>query len=275
MAPPSYSDLFSIEGKTALVTGASSGIGSRFSVFLASQGASVVVAARRKDKLHDVVQEIEKAGGKAKAVELDVSANQESIKRSVDEAWAAFGKLDILVNNAGLGGGEGVLKDSQETFDALFNTNVRGVYFTTQAVARLMVDHDLSGRIVNTSSIAGAEMVMAGWAIYAASKAAVIQLTRAMAVELAPKGINVNSIAPGVFPSELTSSVVGTESAKLVQRAVPARRYGDTETDLMGALLLLVSEKASRYIVGVTIPVDGGHSLYTMDLANPTAIFDE
>eukprot|EP00243_Klebsormidium_subtile_P004348 TRINITY_DN18325_c0_g1_i1.p1 TRINITY_DN18325_c0_g1~~TRINITY_DN18325_c0_g1_i1.p1 ORF type:complete len:276 (-),score=74.37 TRINITY_DN18325_c0_g1_i1:330-1157(-) len=275
MAPPDYSDLFSIKGKTALVTGASSGIGSRFSVFLASQGASVVVAARRKDKLQDLVQEIEKAGGKAKAVELDVSADQESIKRSVDEAWAAFGKLDILVNNAGYGGGEGILKDSQEKFDAIFNTNVRGLYFTAQAVAKLMVDHDVSGRIVNTSSIAGAEVIQVGHAIYAASKAAVIQLTRAMAVELAPKGINVNSIAPGVFPSEMTSQVVGSESAKQVQRAIPARRYGDTEKDIMGVLLLLVSEKASQYIVGVTIPVDGGHSLYTMDLSNPTAIFEE
>ncbi|GAQ81641.1 3-ketoacyl-ACP reductase [Klebsormidium nitens] len=275
MAPPDYKDLFSIKGKTALVTGASSGIGSRFSVFLASQGASVVVAARRKDKLQDLVLEIEKSGGKAKAVELDVSADQESIKRSVDDAWAAFGKLDILVNNAGYGGGEGILKDSQEKFDAIFHTNVRGLYFTAQAVAKLMVDHDISGRIVNTSSIAGGEVIQVGHAIYAASKAAVIQLTRAMAVELAPKGINVNSIAPGVFPSEMTSEVVGSESAKQVQRAIPARRYGDTETDMMGVLLLLVSEKASQYIVGVTIPVDGGHSLYTMSLSNPTAIFEE
>jgi NAD(P)-dependent dehydrogenase (short-subunit alcohol dehydrogenase family) len=273
MAPPDFSDLFSIRGKTALVTGASSGIGSRFSVFLAAQGANVVVAARRQEKLEDLVQEIEKAGGKAKAVELDVSGDQAAIKKSVDEAWAAFGKLDIRVNNAGAGGGEGVFHDSQEQFDTIFHTNVRGLYFTAQSVAKLMADHNIKGRIVNTSSIAGGEVIQPLHGVYAASKAAVIQLTRAMAVELSPKGINVNSIAPGVFPSEMTEKVVGNKKSEQVQKAIPAKRFGDTQRDMMGVLLLLVSEKASEYICGVTIPVDGGHSLYTVNLTDPTGVF--
>jgi NAD(P)-dependent dehydrogenase (short-subunit alcohol dehydrogenase family) len=275
MASPDYSDLLSIKGKVALVTGASSGIGSRFAVFLASQGAPVVVAARRTEKLKDLVTEITSAGGEAKAVELDVSASQDEIAKGIKEAWEAFGHLDILVNNAGFASGEGLLTDKQDDFDKVFNTNVRGLYFTAQAVAKLMVENNIKGRIVNTSSVAGGEVIQQGMAIYSASKAAVIQLTRAMAVELGPKGINVNSIAPGVFPSPMSDKMISGPNGEKAKKAIPAQRYGDTERDMMGALLLLVSEKASQYICGVTIPVDGGISLYTVSLTNPTGIFEE
>ncbi|GAQ91980.1 hypothetical protein KFL_008960040 [Klebsormidium nitens] len=148
------------------------------------------------------------------------------------------------------------------------------MYFTAQAVAKHMIEKGIRGRIINTASIA-ATVSPPGTAIYSSSKAAVVSLTKALAVELAPKGINVNAISPGVFPSEMSDGIVESPGSKKALKAIPNRRWGDTEHDMMGVLLLLASEKASAHLVGVNITVDGGHSLYAFNPMDPTSVFED
>jgi NAD(P)-dependent dehydrogenase (short-subunit alcohol dehydrogenase family) len=273
-ALPDYSNLLSVKDNVVLVTGASSGLGAAFSRFLASQGAKVVLAARRQEKLEALVTEIKAAGGEATAVPLDVGAGKEKIDDSIDAAIGAYGHIDVLVNNAGVYDGGAFPEDTQEAFDRTFSVNVGGLYFTAQAVARHMISAGIKGRIINISSNMAREgLVMKGSEIYSASKAAVVQMTRVMAVDLAPKGINVNSIAPGVHTTEMTGAIV--DNATQSVKAVPDGRWGDTAVDLMGTLLLLASERGARHMVGAIIPIDGGHHLYTFDLFNPTAVFTQ
>ncbi|GAQ83087.1 hypothetical protein KFL_001350110 [Klebsormidium nitens] len=271
---PDYSNLLSVKDNVILVTGASSGLGASFSRFLANQGAKVVLAARRLDKLEALVADIKAAGGEAAAVQLDVGAGQEKVVAGVDEAIAAFGHIDVLVNNAGIYEGGAFPNDTQATFDRSFGVNVGGLLFTAQAVAKHMISKGIKGRIINNSSNMAFEgLVMKGSEIYSATKAAVVQMTRVMAVDLAPKGITVNSIAPGVHPGTGMTGPVA-EHTKQAVKAIPDGRWGDPDaTDLMGTLLLLASERGARHMVGAIIPIDGGHHLYTMDMFNPTGIF--
>lgn len=268
-------DIFSISGCTALVTGASSGLGSHFALFLAKQGANVVLAARREERLSALVdkinnlstQVVEKPYGKARALILDVSLEESAVSGCIDEASLAFGRIDILINNAGNFRGGHCLNISFEEYNEVMNVNVRGVWLVAKLVAQKMAADGKGGRIVNISSITGHQLAIRGESVYGMSKAAVAACTRALARELGPLGIRVNAIAPGVFPTDMTVDTIQSEkSGKDCEQALPSKKWGDPNVDLMGVLLLLASEKASRYIHGQVITVDGGHCLITPDL---------
>lgn len=251
-------DLFSLNGKIALVTGASSGLGHRFARVLAAHGAKVVVAARRADRLEDLVREIEKEGGVATAVEMDVAA-QETISGSFDAVEKAFGVPNILVNNAGMAKRGLVVDFSPEDWRDVMSVNLDGVWFVAQEAAKRMIAADVPGSIINTASILG-RRVAATMAGYAVTKAAVIQLTRSMAVELAQNNIRVNAIAPGYILTEINAEFFETEQGQAMIERIPQRRIG-APSDLDGTLLLLASDAASGFMTGTTITVDGGHVL--------------
>jgi NAD(P)-dependent dehydrogenase (short-subunit alcohol dehydrogenase family) len=247
--------VFDLGGKVALVTGASSGLGRHFAQVLARAGASVVVAARRASLLDAVVADIVAAGGRAAPLILDVSGTAESIEGGVTQALKCFGRLDILINNSGVTVGKPVLDQTQSDWDTVINTNLRGAFFMSQSVARHMRSAG-GGSIVNVASILG--LRQAGMvAPYAASKAALIQLTKTMALELARYSIRVNAIAPGYIASDLNSAFFETDAGRVLVRRIPQRQLGEP-ADLDGALLLLCSA-ASRYMTGSVLTVDGGH----------------
>ncbi len=252
--------MFDLRGKVALVTGASSGLGRHFAKVLALAGASVVVAARRGSLLEALAADIVAAGGRAAPLVLDVSGPAESIERCVTQALHCFGPIDILINNSGVTVTKPVLDQTPADWDTVMNTNLRGAFFLSQAVARQM---RLSGGgcIVNVASILG--LRQAGMiAPYAASKAALIQLTKTMALELARYSIRVNALAPGYIASDLNSAFFETDAGRALVRRIPQRHLGEP-TDLDGALLLLCSD-ASRYMTGSVITVDGGHVVSTL-----------
>eukprot|EP00271_Cylindrocystis_brebissonii_P003006 TRINITY_DN13755_c0_g1_i1.p1 TRINITY_DN13755_c0_g1~~TRINITY_DN13755_c0_g1_i1.p1 ORF type:complete len:274 (-),score=52.92 TRINITY_DN13755_c0_g1_i1:455-1276(-) len=260
--------LFSVKGKSALVTGASSGIGAHLAEMLSFHGANVVAGARREGKLADVVgvinshKEKNLEAGSAVAIALDVSEGVGAVKGAVERAWAAFGGIDILINNAGVAHTGSILDGSEEDWDAQFATNVKGVYAVSSAVAKRMLQEGKKGSIINISSMAGNPGgAVANMAAYSSTKAAVQQLTRSMALDLSHHGIRVNSISPGPFPSEMSASLLEKESVKkYISEECPARRFGNTEKDLDGSVLLLASE-AGAYITGINVTVDGGCSL--------------
>jgi NAD(P)-dependent dehydrogenase (short-subunit alcohol dehydrogenase family) len=255
VAPKTGGLIANLEGKIALVTGASSGIGRHFATTLARSGASVVVAARREPLLGELVDEIRAWGGHAAPLLLDVTSIA-SIYEATRRVGAAFGPIDILVNNSGIAVNKPALEQSEEDWNRVLDTNLRGAFFMMTAIARQMRDAKRSGSIINIASILG--LRQAGMvAPYAASKAALIQLTRTLALELARYDIRVNAIAPGYVESELNREWFATPAGKELIRRIPQRRLGSFE-DLDGALLLLASD-ASRYMTGSTLVVDGGH----------------
>ena len=244
-----------LAGKVALVTGASSGIGRHFATTLARQGASVIVTARRQSLLDSVVEDIRAGGGQAASLLLDVTSS-ESIASAARHAPSWFGPIDILVNNSGLAVTKPVLEQTEDDWDRVLDTNLRGAFFVSQAFARLMRDHGRGGSIINVASILG--LRQAGMvAPYAASKAGLIQLTQTLALELARYDIRVNAIAPGYIESDLNREWFATEAGRALVRRIPKRRLGRME-DLDGALLLLASD-ASSYMTGSILVVDGGH----------------
>jgi NAD(P)-dependent dehydrogenase (short-subunit alcohol dehydrogenase family) len=255
------SGIFRLDGKVALVTGASSGLGRHFAACLAEAGAAVAIAARRTDRLAVLADEIAAAGGRACPVALDVT-DSASIERAVAAAEAALGPIDVLINNSGLGGPPSRAVELDEAdWDAVLDTNLKGAWLVARAVSRAMIAGGRGGSIVNIASVLGIR-VAAGVAAYAASKAGLVQLTRAMALELARHGIRVNAIAPGYITTDINRDFLeGPAGQKMVQR-VPQRRVGEAR-DLDGALLLLASE-AGRYMTGAIIPVDGGHLVSTL-----------
>jgi NAD(P)-dependent dehydrogenase (short-subunit alcohol dehydrogenase family) len=244
-----------LSGKRALVTGASSGLGRHFARVLARVGARVVLAARRREPLQALRAEIEAAGGEAAVVGLDV-ASASQVEEAVRSAAARFGGLDILVNNAGINAPAGFLDIEEAEWDRVLDTNLKGAFLVAQAVARAMRDAGTGGSIVNVASILGIR-VAGQVASYVASKAGLVHLTQAMALELARHRIRVNALCPGYIETDLNRDFFATDAGQALLKRVPMRRLG-RPGDLNGALLLLCSD-ASSFMTGSVIAVDGGH----------------
>lgn len=245
---------FDLTGRTALVTGASSGLGRRFAMTLARAGAKVALAARREDRLKEAVQQIESEGGSAIAIALDVT-NPAAIAPAFDKAEAAFGTVTVLVNAAGVPSQSFFTGTSDEEWRTVMDVNLDGVFGTAREGARRMQAAKSGGAIVNIASVL-AFGVLKAVSTYAVSKAAVMQLTKAMALELARDNIRVNAIAPGYFSTEMNEDFLVTEAGRKLISKVPQARVGEPH-ELDGALLLLASD-AGSFITGATIPVDGG-----------------
>ena len=250
-------DCFSMAGKVALVTGASSGLGRHFAKVLAEAGAHALVAARRLHRLETLVGEIESAGGRASALELDVTQPQ-SVAAAFAGADAAAGPLDVLINCAGIVKSGNFLDLEDADWEAVLEVNLHSLRRVSRQAARRMVDGGRGGAIINVASIAGLGAAPE-LSAYATSKAAVIQLTRVMATELWRHGVRVNALCPGFFRTEMNEAFFGSEQGQQYLRRIPPRRLGRPD-ELTGPLLLLASD-ASSFMTGVALPVDGGHSI--------------
>ena len=246
--------VFDLTGQRAIVTGASRGLGRHFALTLARAGAQVALAARGMNRLQEAVEEIEGFGGCAVAVQVDVTDGK-SVRACVEAAENALGPINILVNNAGIAVTKPLLEHAEEDWDSVLDTNLKGVWLMGQEVARCMVRGGRDGTIINIASVLGARGIsqLPG---YCASKGGIINLTRAMAVELAPHEIRVNAIAPGYIETDMNRQFFATQAGQRLIKRIPQRRLGQTE-DLDGILLLLSSD-ASRYMTGSVITVDGG-----------------
>jgi NAD(P)-dependent dehydrogenase (short-subunit alcohol dehydrogenase family) len=247
-------EIFSLKGRAALVTGASSGLGVQFAMALADNGAAVALVARRADRLKALKDEIESKGGKALAIEADVT-DRAAMARAFDAAEKAFGTMTILVNNAGIAHGGRAVEMPAEEWRKILSTNLDAVFFWAQEAAKRMLAAKKQGAIVNIASVLGLG-VAKGAVAYATAKAGVVQVTKALAVELAFKGVRVNAIAPGWFVTEMNDDYLMSEAGAAIKREIPMGRFGNPG-DLDGALLLLVSD-AGSYVTGATIVVDGG-----------------
>lgn len=253
------SELFSLKGRVALVTGASSGLGLQFAKALADSGAAVALVARRADRLAALAKDIAGKGGRAVAIEADVT-DRAAMARAFDEAENALGTVTILVNNAGIAqSATRAVELSPEEWRKVLAIDLDAVFFTAQEAARRMLAAKAQGSIVNISSVL-AFGASRGVAAYATAKAGVVQITRALAVELASKGVRVNAIAPGWFVTEINDKFLASEAGQALKRDIPMGRFGETG-DLDGALLLLASE-AGRFITGATLVVDGGQVVH-------------
>lgn len=247
-------DRFRLDGKTALVTGGSSGLGAHFAVLLAQAGARVALAARRVDLLQPLVEKIQAMGGQALALSLDVTS-QASVRRCFNEL-ADWGTVGVLVNNAGVTVTRPLLEHTEEDFDHVLDTNLKGSWLVATEAARHMASAGAGGSIVNVASILG-ERVAGGVAPYAISKAGVIQATKAMALELARHRIRVNALLPGYVVTDLNRDFLESEAGQKLQARIPSRRFGQV-ADLDGPLLLLASD-AGAAMSGATLAVDGAH----------------
>ncbi len=248
-------DMFNLAGRVALVTGASSGLGQQFARALADNGAAVVLVARRADRLEAFKAELEKSGAKVVAIAADVNKSEDRV-RAFDEAEKAFGTVTILVNNAGVAQKSVRATDvTPEEWRRVLSTDLDAVFYWAQEAARRMVAAQKPGAIINIASVLGLG-VAKGVAAYAVAKAAVVQTTKALAVELAFKGVRVNAIAPGWFVTEINDKYLESEAGIAMKRDIPMGRFGKAG-DLDGTLLLLASD-AGSYMTGATIVVDGG-----------------
>ena len=246
--------IFSLDGRTALVTGASSGLGARFARVLAANGARTVCVARRRERLEELVAQIKAEGGQALALDADV-ADRDAMAQVFDKAEAAFGPVTVLVNNAGIARQARALEQPASLWREVLDINLDAVWFNAQLAAQRMAAANIPGSIVNIASILG---FGAGRSLsaYAVAKAGVVQLTRAMALELGARGIRVNAIAPGYFATEINAEHLASDKGKAMTRDIPLGRFGE-EGDLDGVLLLLASQ-AGSFITGATYVADGG-----------------
>ncbi|MES2495901.1 MAG: SDR family oxidoreductase [Pseudomonadota bacterium] len=244
-------DLLDLSGKTAFVTGASGGLGAHFAALLARAGARVIVAARREAALADVAAGIRDAGGRCETVALDVSSSA-----SIATIEPLLVDVDIFVNNAGIAVEKPFLEQSEEDWDRVIGTNAKGMFLLTQAAARAMKARGKGGSIINIASILGLRQGM-HLSTYAISKAAVVQLTKSAALELARFGIRVNALCPGYIETDINRSAWETDGGKKMIQRVPQRRLGEA-SELDGPLLLLASD-SSTYMTGSVLVADGGH----------------
>ena len=245
----------SLQGRSALVTGASSGLGRAFAGMLARAGAAVALAARRRDSLEHVRHEIEQTGGKAIAVGMDVT-NARSVTEGIREATKQLGRLDVLVNNAGVTLTKPFLDLDEAEWDRQLDTNLKGSFLVAQAAARVMREQDTGGAIVNIASILGLR-VAGQIAAYLSSKAGIVHLTRGMALELARHRIRVNALCPGYIETDLNRAFFASETGRSLVKRIPQRRLGQA-AELEGPLLLMCSD-AGSYMTGAVLAVDGGH----------------
>ena len=250
------SKLFDLSGKVALVTGASSGLGAHFAKCLGAAGASLVLAARRADRLESLQAELVRQNVTAKTVELDVQSSD-----SISAALATAGPLDVVVNNAGISIVKPALEMPDKDWDAVVDTNLRGAWLIAQGAAKRWVAEKRPGSIVNIASILGLRTI-GQVAPYNASKAGLIHLTRALAMEWARYHIRVNAICPGYIETEMNSAFWKTPGGQKLIERIPQRRIGKPE-HLDGALLLLASE-AGTFMTGSVLTVDGGHTVNSL-----------
>lgn len=247
---------FDLSGRRALVTGASSGLGRHFARVLAAAGAHVAVAARRLERLDELVSDLHFDGHMARAYGLDVTSRQ-SVVDCLEAIQADFGGLDIVVNNAGISDTKRVLDYRDEDWQAILDTNLKGAWMVAQEAARRMAEAGQGGSLINISSIL-ASRVGGGVGPYCAAKAGLSHLTRSMALELARYGIRVNAIAPGYVVTEINEEFLAGEAGERLRARIPSRQFCSCE-DLDGALLLLASQAGSG-MTGAEIVVDGGHA---------------
>jgi NAD(P)-dependent dehydrogenase (short-subunit alcohol dehydrogenase family) len=251
-------DLFSLKGKTAIVTGGGRGLGEQIAVAYAEAGANVVVCSRNLDACQSISETLKEKGVRSLALKCDVS-NQEDIQYVVDETVKEFGRIDILVNNSGVSWGAPALEMPVDKWDKVMDINLKAVFLFSQAVGKIMVEQK-SGKIINIASIAGlggqdpSVMDAIG---YSSSKGAVIAFTKDLAVKLAPHNVHVNAIAPGFFPTKMAKMILDYSGEKILERT-PAGRFG-SDDDMKGPALFLASD-ASDYVYGHILVVDGGTS---------------
>ena len=250
------SDPYNLESKVVLVTGASQGLGKQFAELLCAKGARVALAARQVAKITSLKEELEVKGGIAYAVEMDV-LDKQSISDCVEVVEHELGSIDVLINNAGVAINKFFLDVTEEEYDSVLGTNLKGCFFCAQAVAKKMANRK-SGSIINISSVLGTRPI-GTLTTYCASKAGLNQLTATMALELARSGVRVNAIAPGYIETPMNSDFFKTGPGQALINSVPQRRLGQLE-DLDGTILLLASD-ASKFITGTVITVDGGFTV--------------
>jgi NAD(P)-dependent dehydrogenase (short-subunit alcohol dehydrogenase family) len=254
-----------LSGRVALITGASSGLGAQFARVLAKAGAGVVLAARREERLKSLRAEIEADGGDAHIVQLDVT-DPASIRSAIAHAETEMGTIDILINNAGIAATQKLVDVTPDSFDEVMGTNVRGAFFVAQEVAKRMIARSkgeapgtyTGGRIVNIASMAGLR-VLSQIGVYAMSKAAVVHMTRAMALEWGRHGINVNALCPGYIDTEINHAHWQTESGQRLVQSLPRRRIGKA-SDLDAALIMLCANE-SHFVNGAVLAADDGHGV--------------
>ncbi len=249
------SELFTLKNRVTLITGASSGLGAHLAEVAAENGARVMLVARRREKLDLLQKKIEKSGGIAGITAADVT-DRAAMARAFDATEKLFGTVDLCVANAGIVRSAKAIDTTEEIWRDTTATNLDGVFFTAQEAAKRMVAAKKPGSIITIASIAGFS-VERGIAAYNVSKAAVVQATKVLALELARKNIRVNAIAPGYTATDLNREFLESEKGKHIREQIPAGRFGEPG-DLDGAFLLLASN-ASQWITGTTIVVDGGH----------------
>jgi NAD(P)-dependent dehydrogenase (short-subunit alcohol dehydrogenase family) len=251
------SEPFDVSQEVILITGASQGLGRQFARVLSAHGAAVVLAARQTGKLKSLEEEIRAKGGRAAAVQMDVT-DIAGIKPALDAAESALSPITVLINNAGIAIEKLSTEQTEADWDAVIDANLKGAYFLATEMARRMIARKQEGNIVNIASVLG-QSVMKFLSPYTISKAGIIQATKAMALELAAQNIRVNALAPGYIDTEMNHEFWGTPAGEKLTKRIPQRRVG-AESDLDGAILLLAS-KASRYMTGSVVTVDGGFLL--------------
>lgn len=252
---PSLATRLTLQGKTALVTGASGGLGRQIALTLAGAGADLVLCARNQERLAPLVGEVETLGVKAQAVAMDI-ADPGSVERAMVGVNGSVGALDVVVNNAGVTLTKSLLELEPHEWDQVLDTNLRGAWLVAQAAVRAMAQASRPGVVLNIASILG-ERVAGGVAPYCASKAGLIHLTRAMALEWARLGVRCNALLPGYIATDLNREFLASEAGERLRLRIPTRRFGSLE-DLDGPLLLLCSD-AGLHITGTALAVDGGH----------------